>query len=137
MSSLRGKLIFKKFRVGNIIYKSDISLIYQGKNEFTKEPVAMKFEKNKSKYELLESEAYILILLKGLGIPRIISFGKTNNYKVLVEELLGQSIYLIWNKRINDKNKLNDICLIANQCITRLKYNHSRNLIIKTNKTIY
>ena len=54
MSSLRGKLIFKKFRVGNIIYKSDISLIYQGKNEITKEPVAMKFEKNKSKYELLE-----------------------------------------------------------------------------------
>ena len=129
MSSLRGKLIFKKFRVGNIIYKSDISLIYQGKNEFTKEPVAMKFEKNKSKYELLESEAYILILLKGLGIPRIISFGKTNNYKVLVEELLGQSIYLIWNKRINDKNKLNDICLIAIQCINRLEYIHSRNII--------
>ena len=55
----------------------------------------MKFEKNKSKYELLESEAYILFLLKGLGIPRIISFGKTNNYKILVEELLGQSIYYI------------------------------------------
>ena len=45
MSSLRGKLIFKKFRVGNIIHKSDISLMYQGKNEITKEPVAMKFEK--------------------------------------------------------------------------------------------
>ena len=129
MSSLQKKLIFKKFRVGRLIHKSDISLIHEGKNELTQEPVAMKFEKNKSKFELLESEAYILFLLKGLGIPRVISFGKTTNYKVLVEELLGQTIYLIWNKKINDKNKLNDICLIAIQCINRLEYIHSRNII--------
>ena len=76
MSSLRGKLIFKKFSVGKLIHKSDISLIYEGKNEITKEPVAMKFDKNKIKAELLESETYILFLLKGLDIPRIIIYGK-------------------------------------------------------------
>ena len=129
MSSFQNKLIFKKFRVGKLIHKSGFSSIYKGKNELTHEPVAMKFEKMKSKFALLESEAYILLLLKGLGIPRIISFGKILNYKVLIEELLGKSIYLIWDKKINDKNKLNDICLIAIQCINRIEYIHSRNII--------
>ena len=129
MSSLQNKLIFKKFSVGKLIHKSDVSLIYEGKNELTQEPVAMKFEKNGGKYELLESEAYLLLLLKGLGIPRVISFGKIKNYKVLVEELLGKTIYLIWSKKINEKNKLNDICLTAIQCINRLEYIHSRNII--------
>ena len=126
---MQNKLIFKKFSVGKLIHKSDVSLIYEGKNELTQEPVAMKFEKNWSKFELLESEAYLLLLLKGLGIPRVISFGKLKNYKVLVEELLGKTIYLIWSKRINEKNKLNDICLTAIQCINRLEYIHSRNII--------
>ena len=85
MSSLQKKLIFKKFRVGRLIHKSDISLIHEGKNELTQEPVAMKFEKNKSKFELLESEAYILFLLKGLGIPRIISFGNQIIIKYLLK----------------------------------------------------
>ena len=126
---MQNKLIFKKFSVGKLIHKSDVSLIYEGKNELTQEPVAMKFEKNWSKFELLESEAYLLLLLKGLGIPRVISFGKLKNYKVLVEELLGKTIYLIWSKKINEKNKLNDICLTAIQCINRLEYIHSRNII--------
>ena len=126
---MQNKLIFKKFSVGKLIHKSDVSLIYEGKNELTQEPVAMKFEKNWSKFELLESEAYLLLLLKGLGIPRVISFGKIKNYKVLVEELLGKTIYLIWSKKINEKNKLNDICLTAIQCINRLEYIHSRNII--------
>ena len=129
MSSFQNKLIFKKFSLGKLIHKSDVSLIYEGKNELTQEPVAMKFEKNWGKYELLESEAYLLLLLKGLGIPRVISFGKIKNYKVLVEELLGKTIYLIWSKKINEKNKLNDICLTAIQCINRLEYIHSRNII--------
>ena len=129
MSSFQNKLIFKKFSLGKLIHKSDVSLIYEGKNELTQEPVAMKFEKNGGKYELLESEAYLLLLLKGLGIPRVISFGKIKNYKVLVEELLGKTIYLIWSKKINEKNKLNDICLTAIQCINRLEYIHSRNII--------
>ena len=129
MTSLQKKLIFKKFRVGKLIHKSEISLIYDGKNELTQEPVAMKFEKSGGKFDLLESEAYFLYLLKGIGIPKIISYGKISNYKILIEELLGQSVYSLLNKKINPKNKLNDICLIAIQSINRLEYIHSKNII--------
>ena len=73
----------------------------------------MKFEKIGDKYSFLESEAYILLLLKGIGIPNVISYGKVMNYKLLIEELLGKSIYFIWSNLDNEKNILTDICLIA------------------------
>ena len=130
MSSLVNKLIFKKFQVKKLLYTSIMSKIYEGLNEITKEPVAMKFEKIGGKFELLESEAYFLLLLKGFGIPRLISFGKNSNYKILVEELLGPSIYFILDIKDN-KTRLNDVCLIALQILDRLEYIHSKNVIHK------
>ena len=90
----------------------------------------MKFEKIGGKYELLESEAYFLLLLKGFGIPRLISFGKKSHYKIIVEELLGPSLYLNWNNK-NNKTRLNDTCLVALQCLDRLEYIHSKDVIHK------
>ena len=128
--NLEKKLIFKKFRVGKLIYKSNLSTIHEGINEINREPVALKFEKNGQKSNCLESEAYFLFLLKGEGIPKIISYGNILGFKVIVEELLGESIYLLWKKgSIDIKNKINDLCLIAIQCLDRLKYVHSKNTI--------
>ena len=92
MASLQKKLIFKKYKVGRLINKTHISSIYEGINKITKEQVAMKFEKIGDKYDFLESETYYLLLLKGIGIPNVISYGQVMNYKVLIEELLGKSI---------------------------------------------
>ena len=131
MESLTKKLIFKKYRIRELICKTQISSIYEGINEKTKEPVAMKFEKIGDKYSFLESEAYILLLLKGIGIPNVISYGKVINYKLLIEELLGKSIYFIWSNLDNEKNILTDICLIAIQCLDRLEYIHSKNIVHK------
>ena len=128
MISLSNRLIFKKFRVKKLIKNSSISKVYEGINELTKERVAMKFEKIGGKYDLLESEAYFLLLLKGFGIPRLISFGKITYYKILVEELLGPCIYLTWDIS-NQKKRLNDICLVAIQCLDRLEYIHSKDVI--------
>ena len=128
--NLEKKLIFKKFRVGKLIYKSNLSTIHEGINELNGEQVALKFEKTGQKYNFLESEAYFLFLLKGEGIPKIISYGKIIGFKVLIEELLGESIYLLWkNTTFDIKNKLNDLCLIAIQCLDRLKYIHSKNTL--------
>ena len=88
----------------------------------------MKLEKIEGKYDLLESEAYFLLLLKGFGIPRLISFGKISNFKILVQELLGRSIYLVWYTK-DFKTRLNDICLLALQCLDRLEYVHSKGII--------
>ena len=128
--NLEKKLIFKKYRVGKLIYKSNLSTIHEGINELNGEQVALKFERTGQKYNFLESEAYFLFLLKGEGIPKIISYGKIIGFKVIIEELLGESIYLLWkNTTFDIKNKLNDLCLIAIQCLDRLKYIHSKNTL--------
>ena len=53
------------------------------------------------------------------------------NYKVLIEELLGNSIEFIWNELNNKEDRLNDVCLIAIQCLDRLEYIHSKNIVHK------
>ena len=65
MSSLVNKLIFQKFQVKKLLMNTITSKVYEGLNKITKEPVAMKFEKIIGRFELLESEAYFLLLLKG------------------------------------------------------------------------
>ena len=45
---------------------------------------------------ILESEAFLLYSIAGLGIPEVKSFGKVKNYNVLVEPLLGKSLFDIF-----------------------------------------
>ena len=129
--NLQKKLIFKKFRTKRIISSTSSSYVYEGVNELTEEQVAMKFEKIAGKYNLLESEAYFLYILKGFGIPKLISYGQFSMFKVLIEELLGTSLYNLWTekKNINIKLKITDICLTALQCLDRLEHVHSKNII--------
>ena len=129
MSSLQKKLIFKKYRVIKYIYKSKKTIVYEGINELTKEHVAMKCEKIGGEFDNLENEAYTLLHLKGFGIPKLITYGKVSGFKVLIEELLGKTTNPVFNELINNKNKLNDICLFALQCIDRLEFIHSKNII--------
>ena len=137
MSSLQKRVVFKKFRVGKLIKKTKISSVHEGVNETTKEPIAMKFEKIGGEFSFLGTEIYFLLLLKSIGIPNVISYGQVMNYKVLIEELLGKSLYNIWNelynrnKLNNNKEILNDICLIAIQSIDRIEYIHSKNIVHK------
>ena len=129
MSKILNRIFFNKFRVKKLITKTSFSTIYEGMYEKHNEPVAMKFE-DKTKYRLLENEAYYLYNLKGIGIPRLISYGKTNLFNILVEELLGKSIFQIWNStKIKKEYKLKNVCMIAIQILERLEFIHSKNII--------
>ena len=132
---LKKKIIFKKFILGKLLNTSPFCWVYEGKNLIKNIPVAIKIEKTSNK-NLLESEAYILMDIKGFGIPEIISFGKYGNFKILIEELLGKSIQILWNSCPYKKDPLGknntlvkDICLLAIQGIERLKYIHDKNVI--------
>ena len=134
-SILSKKIIFKKFKLGKLIFESNFSWVYEGKNIIKNIPVAIKIEKA-NKYNLLESEAYILTYVKGFGIPEIISFGKYGSFKILIEELLGKNIHTLWESCPFKKDHLGgkslyikDICLFAIQAIERLKYIHNKNII--------
>ena len=123
MSNLVNKLIFKKYRVKKLISSTSSSLIYEGVYEKKNEPVLMKFE-NKTKNKYLQNEAYLLYELKGFGIPKIISYGKSGLYNILIEELLGETIYKLW-KNIKKEFKLKNICMIV------LEFIHSKNIIYR------
>ena len=131
--TLNNRLFFNKYKAKKLIYKTNLSSIYEGINIKDNEPVAIKLEKKSSKLALLESEAYFLFYLKGYGIPKIITYGNSGLYKVLVEELLGLSIHCLWEmrKRYKTGSKLliKDVCMIALQGLERLEFIHSKNII--------
>ena len=123
------KLIFNKYKIKKLIHLSEFASVYEGINVKDKIPVAVKLEKRKSKYNVLKSEAFLLMNLKGFGIPKIISYGISGLYNVLIEELLGKSIGSIFNTIKEGKFNLKDICMIAIQSLERLEYIHSKLVI--------
>ena len=124
------RLFFNKYKIKKFIAKTNWSQLYEGINIKDNESVAMKFEKKALKYNSLESEAYFLFNLKGLGIPKIISYGICGIYNILIEELLGPSIYNLLQLKKNKKKELiKDICMISIQILDRLEYIHSKNVI--------
>ena len=95
--NLLNKIIFKKYKIQRFMCESSFSQVYEGINIIKKTPVALKFE-HKTKLNLLESEAYLLIYLKGVGIPEVVSYGRYGPYQILIEELLGPTIECLWDK---------------------------------------
>ena len=91
----------RKSDLEHIIKKIDegsFGSIYLGQNIFTKEKCAIKIEPRKIDEPLLEQEAYILFSLQGPGIPKLISFGKTKFLSILIQSLLGPSLWSLLNK---------------------------------------
>jgi serine/threonine protein kinase len=59
---------------------------------------------------------------------KFISFGHSKDFNILVEPLLGKSLYALYLE--NKKSfTLKDICLIAIQCLDRIEYIHSKGYI--------
>jgi len=124
------QIIFNKYKLQKLLNKSDYSDVYRGINIKTKELVIIKLDNRKSIYNLLESEAYYLIYLKGFGIPNIISYGKSGKFNILIEELLGPSLHDILKlRKINKKFPIKDTCMFALQALDRLEYIHSKYII--------
>ena len=145
---LKNKLIFKKYKVLEILGEGSFGFVYKGKNMLNKELVALKFEEWKKKGDLLENEAFFLYNLKGFGIPEVKSFGICGKYKILVQTLLGKSLEDIF-EALDHRFTLKDICMIGIQLIDRFEYIHSKYIIhrdmkpdnivfdYQTNKIIY
>ena len=124
------QIIFKKYKTIKKIGQGSLTEIYEGINKIDKNKVAIKLElKQQNEKQLLEREAGFLYLLRdNPGIVKIISFGKTNKFNILIEPLLGKSLYDLYlqNKKLFT---LKDICMIAIQCINRIETVHSKGII--------
>ena len=123
------KLIFNKYKVKNLIFASGFAEVYEGINEKDNLPVAIKLENRRSKYNILESEAFYLMNLKGYGIPKLITYGYHSFFNVLIEELLGLSIGQIVDEMKSNKMNLKDVSMIALQSLDRLEFIHSKLVI--------
>ena len=121
-------LLFRKYNLIRTIGGGAFGTVFLGTNVWTNEKVAIKIEERKNSKTTLEREAFILYYLKGHGLPEVKSFGKTKKYNILVQTLLGKSLYEIFND-CNKKFTIKDVCMIGIQLLERLEYIHSKNYI--------
>ena len=93
------QLIFGKFRLLKEICEGSFGKVYSGIiNIKTQEPVSIKLEPKSLPLNFLKSEAFVLFMLKGVGIPKLKAFGMHKKYNILIENLLGDSLYTILRK---------------------------------------
>ena len=121
-------ILFKKYHLLQNIGGGAFGTVFLGENIMTKEKVAIKIEERNQSKTTLEREAYILYYLKGPGLPEVKSFGKTKKYNILIQTLLGRSLYQIFNEQ-DKKFTIKDVCMIGLQLIERLEYIHTKNYI--------
>ena len=124
------KYIFKKYKPIKKIGGGKFGSIYSTIRLKDKNVFAMKTEKRNMLSETLESEAYYLFILQGFGIPKIITYGHTKKYNILIETLLDISLE---DKFFRNKKVCNivDSCLIGIQIIDRLEWIHSKDIIYR------
>ncbi len=126
-ASLKNKIIFQKYKLLKIIGFGSFGCVFQGINQQTKKPVAIKVESNKSESNLLQMEFTFLSLLKGYGIPELISYGRYGNFRVMVQQILGFNLMHI--KSIIKKFTIKDIAMMGIQMMDRMEFIHSKNVI--------
>ena len=127
-SSIENKIYFSKYKPDSKIGEGSFGKIYSAHNINNGELFALKLEKRNGAHSLLEIETYILCYLKGEGIPFIKSYGFSGEYNVLVMELLGKSLEILF-KENNFKFSLKTVCMLAEQMITRLEYIHKKYIL--------
>ena len=127
-TDLYNKTIFGKYKVTKIIGRGSFGSVFRGKNLENNEQIAIKVEDWKKRGNVLESEAYFLYYLKNYGIPEIKSFGVYNQYKILVQTLLGDNLEYIFTSKSKNLN-IKDVCMVFIQLLDRLEYVHSKYVI--------
>ena len=126
-NNIKNKVLFGKYKVNKMIGKGSFGAVFHGINIKDNSEVAIKLESKNFNYHLLEIESNFLFILKGYGIPEVKSYGKSGNFYVLVEQLLGENLLQI--KKTKKNFTMKEICLLAIQIIDRIEYVHSKYII--------
>jgi len=121
-------IIFKKYKVNKKLGEGAFGDVFLGKKIDDNSYVAIKVEPRKIIKPILETEAFLLYSIAGLGIPEVKSFGKVKNYNILVEPLLGKSLFDIFTEN-HKEMPMGDVCLIALQVIDRIQWVHSKYIV--------
>jgi predicted Ser/Thr protein kinase len=85
MDELKNAILLKKYKIIKRIGKGAFGSVFVGKNINKIDYVAIKLELKNQTDTILEREAYILHMLRGFGIPRVISYGHNLKYNILIQ----------------------------------------------------
>lgn len=103
--------------------------VHRGICTLTNEHIAFKIEKPRSGHSQLESEYRILRYLQGgIGIPKVHIYGTEGTSNIMGLELLGPSLESYF-KLSKNRFSLKTVLMIADQCISRLEYIHTKSFI--------
>ena len=119
----------KKYKLGTKIGGGAFGDIYVGNRLDNNEPVAVKLELVKSKFNQLEKEFKIYKTLRGtVGIPNVYYFGCEGDYNVMVMDMCGKSLEDLFC-RCGRKFSLKTTLMVADQLICRMEIMHAKNHI--------
>ena len=124
-NDIKNRTFFNKYHCVYRIGKGAFGSVF--KAEYNKELFALKFERRDKKNNLLEKEAEIMDYLQGTNIPSIELYSCTEDYNILVMELLGKSLnyYLKKLKYFSIKT----VCMIGGQILSILEFIHNRHIV--------
>ena len=121
-------IISKKYKIIKLIGEGSFGKIFEVKNLYTDELLAIKIEKRNDK-NILKHEANIYNRCKGLkGFPQLRTFGTEETFNYLVTDLLGDSIEQL-REKCGGKFKLSTILTIGTQLLNRLESLHELGII--------
>ena len=122
--NILNQTFFNKYHCISKIGKGSFGNIY--KASCNGKYYALKFE-NIKKSNLLEKEAVIMNYLKGPSLPYIKYYESTNDYNILVMQLLGKNLETFFEEK--KKFSLKTVCMIGFQFVSILEYIHNKHII--------
>ena len=122
-----GRIFFKKYTLIKKLGEGSFGAIYAARSQHNW--YAIKLENKNRGQNLLENEAYIMSYLHGKRIPFIKSFGYSEEYNVLVMELMGKSLEEIFENLPIKKMTVNCVAKLGLQMIEILEYIHNKHII--------
>ena len=117
-NEILNKVFFTNFKALSLIGEGSFGKCFKGINIKNNEEVCFKVEKKTSNISFLKIESHALEALKGgKGIPDFHLFGFSENFNILIMELLDKTIEDLFDKN-NHVFPIKTTCIIAIQLVS-------------------
>ena len=112
------KIFFSQYKPLSLIGEGSFGKCFKGINIKNNEEICFKIEKKTSQKTFLKIESHALEDLKGgKGIPDFYLFGYSENFNILIMELLDKTIENVFEKN-NHNFSIKTTCIIAIQLVS-------------------
>ena len=112
------KVFFSQYKALSLIGEGSFGKCFKGINIKNNEEICFKIEKKSSQKTFLKIESHALESLKGgKGIPDFYLFGYSENFNILIMELLDKTIENVFEKN-NHNFSIKTTCVIAIQLVS-------------------